>query len=193
MHIYAYTGSSMRGSLRMGDIVHTDDDISIYSIRPGDIIVYKKPSSHKQRIIHRVQSISPDGLITQGDNCYTPASIPVTEQEFIGRVTFIERQGVLKRISGNHAGLLHAKTLRIVKHLRAFLSPVSHSLYTYTGKTVTALLRWHPEIHRIQINTPSGRIIKYIHHEKTVARWDPNTGEWHCKKPFDLILKKPEG
>ena len=192
MSIYVYTGSSMRGSLRMADIVHTDDAL-FHSIHPGDVIVYKNPSSHKQKIIHRVQSISPDGLITQGDNCYTPDSIPITEQEFIGRVTFVERQRKLKRITGNHAGLLRAKTLRTAKYLRAFLSPVSHPLYTYTGKGVTALLRWHPKIHRIQINTPSGRSIKYIHHEKTVARWDPNTGEWHCKKPFDLILKKPEG
>lgn len=180
----------MRGTLCMGDIVRVDD-VSLQSIRAGDVIVFAHLSSPEHKTIHRVQSISSKGLITQGDNCPDSDSRPVTEQEFIGRVSFVERQGTLKKISGGRAGLLRATALRTLKHVRSFLHPVSRPLYLFLGKSIIVLFKWHPQIRRMCISTPSERITKYVYNNKTVAYWKQSTGEWYCIKPYDLILEKP--
>ncbi len=181
----------MQGTLRMGDTVHVDCD-SFESIRTGDIIVYADQAHDDLKTIHRVVSISHEGLITKGDNCPTPDSLPVTEKNLIGKVSTVDRKGKPHQITGGSTGLRHATRLRTIKKCKTFLYPILNPPYFFIGKLIAKCLNWNPQIHQIQIKSASGTITKHIHNNKTIAHRNPRTKEWHCKKPYDLILKKPK-
>ncbi len=188
---FVYSGSSMHGTLRKGDITYAKNP-PLQSIIPGDIIVYADQAHDEHKTIHRVVSISPEGLITQGDNCHGPDAFPVTEQELIGKVSFIDRERKLRPIAEGYAGIRHATRLRIINKFRIFLHPLLHPLYFIMGERIARGLKWQPEIYQIKIITLAGVITKYVHNNKTIAYWNPRIEEWYCRKPYDLILKKPE-
>jgi len=50
---------------------------------------------------------------------------------------------------------------------------------------------WRPVITRIYITTEDGPLVKYISGRRTVARWWPATGRFHCCKPYDLVIPRP--
>jgi signal peptidase I len=58
-------GNSMRPTLRALDVVTISSKIQ--KIRPGDIIVFPSPKNN-QKVVHRVISIVPQGMVTRGDN-----------------------------------------------------------------------------------------------------------------------------
>ena len=186
----AYAGTSMRGTLRMGDLVYVNNT-SINTIRAGDIIVYASTLSTRHKTIHRVRKVKPEGLMTQGDNCPNPDLCLVTAKMLCGSVTFIERHGIRLHISGGHRGLLRASLLRTLARIRAWLSPITKPSYKILGRTFASLCKWQPEIYKINITTSSGTVTKYIHNNKTVAYWKVSTNEWFCIKPYDLILNRP--
>lgn len=181
----------MQGTLCKGDIVNVDC-ISFESILTGDIIVYAEQAHDDLKTIHRVVSISPKELITQGDNCPNPDSHPVTKQHLIGKVSTVDRKGKPRQIAGGATGLRHATKLRTIKQFKTLLYPILHPPYLFIGKIIVKHLNWQPKIHQIQIKSSSGTITKQIHNNKTIAHWNPRTKEWCCKKPYDLILKKPK-
>ncbi len=100
--IHAYTrrvgGISMFPTLRDGDVV-VIQPVPISSVSVGDIIVYGPPcSTSGDDIIHRVVQVTPNGLITQGDNRATNpypdqrvmiATSPITQQCMVGKVLFV--------------------------------------------------------------------------------------------------------
>ena len=180
----------MRGTLRMGDVVHVDT-VLMESIRPGDVIVYTSPSFPQSRTIHRVKRITSGGFVTQGDNSPHPDPQPVTGETLHGRVICIERHGTRRRISGGRRGQLHASSLHTLRRIRFLLSPISHPVYAVLGGWIIMLFRWAPNVQRIRISTDSGAVLKYVHREKTVAYWRQQTDEWDCLKPYDLVLEKP--
>ncbi len=101
----------MRGTLCVGDIVCVDN-VPLQSIDPGDVVVYARQSTGGRKTIHRVQSHSFAGIVTQGDNCPKSDPYKITETEFIGRVSFATRNGKRIRISGGRTGLLRGRSLR---------------------------------------------------------------------------------
>jgi hypothetical protein len=34
-------------------------------------------------------------------------------------------------------------------------------------------------------------VVKYVCGKRTVARWWPETGQFQCRKPYDLIISRP--
>lgn len=89
------SGVSMIPTLETGDLV-VIQNVSISSLHVGDIIVYGPPCSISGlSVIHRVYSISSEGLTTKGDNNpYTDqaggiASQPIVQKCIIGKVVFV--------------------------------------------------------------------------------------------------------
>jgi len=75
--IYVVVSNSMVPTLEIGDLVITQS-VPFDSIHVGQVIIYQQPSGSGTcpnpegiTIVHRVVAVTPQGLITQGDNRIT--------------------------------------------------------------------------------------------------------------------------
>jgi signal peptidase I len=80
--VYVVVSGSMTPTLKIGDLV-VIQSVPYTDIHVGDVIVYVPPSPTGgcagEDIVHRVVSITPSGLITQGDN---RASNPLPDEPY---------------------------------------------------------------------------------------------------------------
>ncbi len=183
-----YRGSSMSGTFRPGDILLVSP-ASLEAVRPGDVILFAHPRPEGQvlPVVHRVRACTAAGLITQGDGCPAPDSAPVRAGELIGRVSFVERQGRVRRVWGGRVGQMWAAWRRLRRHLTPWLG------WPYRALRSGGLVRrlWRPDVAQIHLTTANGPLIKYVHRRRTVATWSPQDGYFWCRKPYDLVIRLP--
>ncbi len=65
---YNYTGPSMKPLFRPGDGIIVDAEVSFDKLKVGDVICFDKPDQSGITVVHRIVRITPDGVITRGDN-----------------------------------------------------------------------------------------------------------------------------
>ncbi len=91
---YVVASGSMRPALEVYDVLVVQGNIPFEDVRPGDIIVFDRPSDHDRVIVHRVVSImddDPKTIMTKGDanRASIPGTdFPITEDEYIGKVIY---------------------------------------------------------------------------------------------------------
>jgi len=108
-----YIGNSMRPTFRHLDRLQ----IKPYrqnDARVGDVVVFTR-SAQQERIVHRVISITPAGLRTQGDNLDRPDPYVVTDKELQGRVVSVRRGSKYINVQGGTFGYIIASLCRIRK------------------------------------------------------------------------------
>lgn len=192
-----YHGGSMLGTFRPGDRLIAEE-VPVTVICPGDVVIYRgqEELGQPERIVHRVVAITPDGLVTKGDNSPYVDVDPVIADTLLGRVTHVERGGRVRRVRGGHWGLLHARAL----HVRGGGRRVAWRLLRFVGRGAYRRLRegglvrrlWRPAVTRICVEGEDGPLVKYVHHGRTVARWQPETGRFRLRRPYDLVISRPE-
>jgi hypothetical protein len=191
-----YRGRSMLGTFLPGDYL-TMEFVSIREIRPGDVVIFRvlDEDGEPNDLVHRVIAISPEGLVTQGDNNFHPDHAPVTEENLLGRVTQAERDGKVRGVHGGPRGLLHARWLYTRRYWRWF----ARSVVVRFGRPVYRWVRgsrlvdriWRPHILQVRVETKSGPLVKFTHRGKTVAWWWIEPDCFRCRKPYDLVILRP--
>jgi len=192
-----YHGRSMLGTFRPGDYL-TLESVAFDSIRPGDVVVFRgvNQEGEPDQIVHRVVAIQLDGLVTWGDNNPWADTDLVLEEDLLGRVVRFERDGRTRPVHGGRWGLMHFRTLRTRHRLRWR----SRRLIVSVGRWPYRLLRssglvprlWQPSITTVYLTTEDGPVVKYVCGGRTVARWWPEANRFRCRKPYDLIIARPE-
>ncbi|MBI5303642.1 MAG: signal peptidase I [Chloroflexi bacterium] len=192
-----YRGDSMRGTFRLGDRLLIAP-MSLGEIRLGDVVVFRATNQRDaaDEIVHRVVAITSAGLVTQGDNNPCCDAFPVTADNLIGRVTRAERDGKTRSVRGGRIALARVWLARARRHVRRD----AWQLITWSGYRVYRWLRdtrivarlWHPAITQLTLTTEQGRVVKYVLHGRTIARWWQHTNRFECDKPYDLILSRPD-
>jgi hypothetical protein len=137
-------------------------------------------------------AVSPEGVVTQGDNNDDPDPELVKTENIIGIVTGIERLGKKFPLVNGRLGVFWSICVRVfsrIKHLTFF---IGRSLYSWSRQRGWLALFWHPFLTKIQLQTQHGVLIKYIHKRRTVARWWPERHYFECRKPYDLVIPNPE-
>lgn len=88
-------GTSMLPTLEAGDLV-VIQGVSFTDLHVGDVIVYNPPcSATGSSVIHRIVSISGNGVVTRGDNNPSTdiaghiAVGPITSNCYVGKVVFV--------------------------------------------------------------------------------------------------------
>lgn len=85
------TGQSMEPTLHDGDLVLIEG-VDIKDVQVGDIVVFYRPGSRSEIVIHRVVAkVEVDGQValkTQGDNSPTPDTDLVRQQDLLGRMIY---------------------------------------------------------------------------------------------------------
>ena len=103
----------MEGTFRFGDGLIIEP-VPLKDVRPGDIVVYRR-SDHdgaEGDLVHRVISVRPEGLVTQGDNNYRPDNTLVNEGNLKGRVRYAERNGRRIPVSNGLTSLFRVRVRR---------------------------------------------------------------------------------
>jgi signal peptidase I len=192
-----YRGHSMQGTFRAGDLL-TVTPVSFISLKPGDVVIFSSVghSQVTREVVHRVIAITPEGLLTQGDNNPYPDRHPLTSERLLGCVTQYNRDGRTHPVRCGFWGLVHIRTLNAKRYIRrlggSFLRLTVGWLYRWLRDSGWVRSFWRVSILRLVVNTSHGPMVKYIHHHRTVAKWRPGYGRFWACRPYDLLIPPPQ-
>jgi hypothetical protein len=181
-----YSGHSMAGTFREGDRLETNKT----KIKPGDVAVFisAEEGEKKTHCVHRVVSFADMGLITRGDNNPKNDEQLVTEENFIGKVTYYERNGRIHKVWNGRLGLQRARVLHCRLHLIKAIKFILKKPYRLLKKTGAVAQFWRPEIESIFFETQDGPLVKYTHNGKTVASCRVDSNRWWFRRPYDFVI-----
>lgn len=187
-----YRGRSMSGTFRPGDRL-TLEPVNVDDVRPGDVVVFASGEGEaRDDLVHRIVAATPHGLVARGDNNPLPDGTLVTAGNLLGRVTHVERGGRTWPVPGGWRGLLRARLQRIRLALLRQAKTVGGPAY-HTLRSSGLIGRWwQPPVQRMRVLTGVGPVIKYVSNGRTVAEWWPDQGRFECRKPYDLVIPRPE-
>ena len=79
---YVVSGDSMAGTIGRGSVVF-ERRTPVADLRVGDVITYRapEPSGERSVVTHRIVTIGPDGIVTQGDAAPRPDPWTLRPQE----------------------------------------------------------------------------------------------------------------
>jgi len=185
---FPYQGSSMQGTFRTGDMLLTEI-ISLEDIRLGDVLTFFSSRRDKTcgAVVHRVVAHAPGGLVTQGDAMDSPDTDLVCERRLLGRVIQVQRDGQIYPVKNGWRGRLWVRYLRLQRRLLS----LGRVPYHWLRANNIARRLWRPALVRVTLATGQGPLVKYLYSGKTVAAWQPETGAYWCRKPYDLVLDAP--
>lgn len=179
----------MKGTFKPGDKL-TIEKIPLKQVRKGDAIIFRIAKKDEDAfVVHRVVDLTPNGLVTRGDNCGEQDKELVAEENIYGRVIEYDRKGKIyrtwnSRLGMMRAGALHGR-LQFIRILIFFL----RKPYLMIRESGIVAKLWRPEIEIIHFETPNGPLIKYVHKDRTVAVYWTDKGHWWCRCPYDLIVR----
>lgn len=122
-----HRGNSMYPLLRSGDIL----DISPLqgsSPHRGDVIA-ALPPGEELTVVHRVTGVTPEGIVTRGDNVRETDDWLLTAGDIIGRVTAFRRGCRMTPVANGFRGMLKAAKAQAVKRVREILAPPLRPLF----------------------------------------------------------------
>lgn len=178
----------MEGTFRPGDILLLEP-VALPTVRSGDVIAFCFAEHDYGKIgtVHRVLSSTLEGLVTKGDSELLPDQKFVTSKQLIGRVRYLERHNKVYPVLGGAVGWLWGYGVR----LRRFFLKLGRILHRWLHASGLVRHLWHPSVVSVTLTTEHGPKIKYLCRGQTVAVWNPETGDYWCRKPYDLVLEPP--
>ena len=184
-----YAGQSMNGTLKPGDKFYLEN-IFFKQLCKGDIIVIRNQNSKlfENQRVHRFVIKVNDTLFTRGDNNPQIDKEPVTEENFIGKVTHFERNGKIHKVWNGWLGMMRARVLHARLLIIGAAKFILRKPYRMLKKTGVVSKIWHPEIESIHFETQDGPLVKYVHKGKTVASCWTDTNRWWFKRPYDFVI-----
>lgn len=195
--IFFYYGASMKGTFRPKDCLVVTH-VGLDDIQCGDIVVFSKSQSPTDnRIVHRVIKIVPNGLITQGDFNSSRDAMAVLDEDIVGRVTYVERNGRRRAVHGGRYGVLRGQILHIWGPFwwrtrrfvfRRLIAPLGRRWYRRLRESGLVARIWRPTITKTYQDTPGGPMVKYRCGDRTIGYWWPERKYLKCYKPYDLII-----
>ena len=182
----------MKGTFLPGDCLHYKPE-SPTNISVGDIVIFRnqKANINSNESVHRVIAWNARGLITRGDNNSQKDNNPVDAKNLVGKVTYFERNGKKYPVCDGYLGILRARRLHVGTFVKKILRFFFKKIYSLLKKSGIVSYLWHPVFQKIHLKTDKGLLVKYLHGKLTVAYWYPDQGYFRCKKPFDLVLRRP--
>lgn len=180
----AHVGISMNPTLSELDLL----EIAPYAnqpIRVGDVIFFLHPDGD-QPVVHRVASMTPVGIRTQGDNTSRVDPWIIQSVDVIGRVIRATRGKTSRFIYGGTAGRLWACGLRGIKVLEQCLSFFYHRLARWGLLRRLVPLRKRMRI--IAIKRPGGTAFQLLLENWLIGRYEPGTPNWYIRRPFRLFV-----
>lgn len=189
-YCFIYRGPSMAPTFRPGQLLFVRSQTR--AINPGDVIVFHGHDDRSSRVVHRVISVSPDGLITRGDNNLRDDPTPIGFDRVVGRVERANLRGQFRPVVGGWRGLWLARTLRAKLQIRTILRGGFREPYRWLRASRLVRYLWKPSFSKVWLAGEDGPWVKFVHRGRTVARWWPKRNQFECRKPYDLVLRRED-
>jgi signal peptidase I len=190
---FLYCGSSMSPTFRPSQLLYVRPQAG--NIVPGDVIVFHNITSNNLTV-HRVVSISPEGLITRGDNNRARDKSPVSQEHIIGRVEVFNDKGDFKHVAGGKRGAWSVRIRRNVRRIDRWLRSLFWNLYNIVRSSTPVRQFLHNRLHQylkiIYLGSSDDPLIKTTYKGQTVALWQPNKNYFFCRKPYDFLIPYPD-
>lgn len=194
LRCFIYRGSSMTPSFRAGQLLYVRPIAQ--DIAPGDVVVFADPAKSGY-VVHRVVSSTDTGLITRGDDSWSNDTLPVAPDQVVGRVEVVEDQGVVRPVRWGRRALWTARIGWGARRVAWWLRYVLGIPYRALGRPPMlrrALGRcFRRQLRVVRLETPEGPLIKTTYRGYTVSRWWPQLNRFECRRPYDLIIPRPDG
>jgi hypothetical protein len=175
-------------TFQIGDFLYSRS--TMQKLAQGDVIVFAD-SENNGFIVHRIISTSFEGLIARGDHNRLCDS-PITLDRIVGKVELVENKSGIKSVSNGFLGLWLARFWHSLFWLDRFFRLIFWVPYRAFRKSGLINYIWRPNIVRMKVKNPNGSQVKFIYKQSTVATWDPTYRRFDCRKPFDLVIPRPE-
>jgi signal peptidase I len=181
-------GPSMEPTLKPGDLVSVEPYGSKRPAR-GDVIVFRPPGEDRY-ITHRIQQITPEGIIARGDNNRSIDPWMLRSEDIMGRVVAVERRGATRRVRGGRTGRIRAFRLHCVRSLRPLLAPVLSPFYKALSRSrcCARLVPLRQNMRVISLERKEGRELQLLLGRTVVGRLPPNHDQWLIRRPFRLFV-----
>ena len=183
----------MTGTFRFGDRLIIEY-VALADVGPGDVVVYRtfNHAQNENERVHRVMRIVQEGLVVRGDNNPCADKTLVSENNLVGRVAYVERDGKCIPVRSGWPGLLLARIGHEYRGLRGWawgiVRLLGRAFYGRLRDSGLVVHLWRPSIERIRLLTEKGQLVKYVCRNRTVACYWPENGRFECRKPYDLVL-----
>lgn len=185
---FIYRGPSMFPTFQNGDFLYLHSPLQkLYS---GDVIVFTVLDK-ADYVVHRVVSVSDQGVITRGDHNRQPDAFLVPLKQIIGRVEFVENKHGIRRVANGILGLELARIWWLILGLDRLSRRLFWMPYNFIRARRIASVFWRPKILKVWVQSERGQQIKYLYKNRTVAVWNPSCRRFDCRKPFDLVIPSP--
>ncbi len=178
----------MNPTLRAGDRL----EVNPYEgrkIRPGDVIVFLSPENGS-KITHRVFSIIPGGIKTQGDNNKSIDPWVLGPDDIIGQVVCAHRGNREKQVFGGLIGRSYARALRTLRRVDSSMSSLLYPAYDWLSRSgiFGRLLPGQRKTRVVSFNRPAGRELQLHMGEWVIGKWMPHRRQWQIRRPFRLFV-----
>ena len=185
-----YTGSSMSPALKATDIIQVLL-CKGKQIRQGDVIVFSPPGSNDM-VVHRVVSISDQGLRTRGDNNNDIDTWSLSPDRIVGRVVQAQRENRRLTIYGGIRGLLYASAIRFLCNIDSTISSFLHPVYHRLAETglFRRCLPDKIDIRVLSFNRSDGMEFQLLMAGHVIGRLLPGKNEWFIQRPFRLFVNE---
>ncbi len=178
----------MAGTFRFGDLLVVVPAL-LSELCPGDVVVFcSSRSAVDTWVVHRVVAWTENGVITQGDACVSSDVATLRSSQLLGRVARVQRGDKSYVVWGGFVGQVWSHYVRFRRRLLA----LGRVLYRWLRASGIVRRLWCPPIVRLMLATEQGPAVKYLCNGKTIAVWQPETGTYWCRKPYDLVLDAPD-
>ena len=183
-----YIGPSMNPLFKSGDrlkiISHHQD-----KIRVGDVVVFDSPED-EAKVVHRVVSVSSNGIKTRGDNCDQVDPWVLSPDHIVGRVVSAQRGKRRRRVFGGVVGQLFGVAIRAIHAIDARIS--SRLRPAYNRLALTGIFsRWLPSRMRprvISFNRAEGLELQLVMGRRVIGRRLEGKSGWNIRRPFRLFV-----
>lgn len=177
----------MWGTLAVGDFLWISP-VPHEALQIGDVVAFH---SGGKVVAHRIVGRDGSGFLTQGDFNGQRDSAPLAAGQLIGKVAERERRGVRSAVAGGARGRRRARWLHAA--CRFWIRGAILLAVPYRMVRASRLVGrfWRPRIEIVRFATPGGGITKLIHRGITVGCWNPQSRQWDCRIPYDLVLSPP--
>lgn len=181
----SYTGPSMNPTLKVSDLLevipyHTQSEIKI-----GDVVVFKSPAKDIN-VVHRVVSVSAEGIWTRGDNNSKIDQAPVKFESIIGKVISARKGKRPRIIWGGLQGQIYCALVRINRLITRLLLKMGHQPYRFLARTslLGKIIPLHKET-KIVIFKNSKQLILG---KRVIGYFLPRKRSWRIYPPYRLFI-----
>jgi signal peptidase len=184
LYFCAHTGASMYPTLHEPDLLEIDAH-GDRPIRIGDVIFFMPPNGDCPAV-HRVVSVTPEGLQTKGDNNSSIDPWFIPPQDVIGRVVRAKQGTKQRPIYGGRVGQLWSFWMRglkeVVRCLSFFYHPLARSGF------LRRLVPLHKRMRIVVLHRKGGSAFKLLLGDWVIGNYQPGMHYWQIRRPFRLFV-----